>query len=84
MGLALITGASSGFGAEFARLFAADGHDVILVARRRDRLEALAKELEEAGRVRAHVIALDLGKPDAVPTLMTTLEAQGLDAVSSW
>jgi len=79
--LALITGASSGFGAEFARLFAADGHDVVLVARRLDRLEALARQLEAGGRVRAHAIELDLGKPDAVPTLMTTLEAQGLEAV---
>lgn len=81
MGLALITGASSGFGAEFARLFAADGHDVVLVARRRPRLEALAKELEAAGGTRAHVVELDLGERDAVATLMTTLEARGLTAL---
>ena len=81
MGLALITGASSGFGAEFARLFAADGHDVVLVARRRDRLEALAKELEAARQIHAHVIELDLGKPDAVESLMATLEAQGLSSL---
>ena len=81
MGLALITGASSGFGAEFARLFAADGHDVVLVARRRDRLEALAKELEGPRRMRAHVIDLDLGRVDAVPSLMATLEARGLTSL---
>jgi len=77
----VITGASSGFGAEFARLFAADGHDVVLVARRRDRLEALAKELEAARQIHAHVIELDLGKPDAVESLMATLEAQGLSSL---
>ena len=59
MATALITGASSGLGAEFAKLFVADKHDVVLVARRRDRLEALAAELRTSG-VRADVIAADL------------------------
>jgi short-subunit dehydrogenase len=61
MTCALITGASAGLGLEYARLFAADKHDVILVARRRDRLEALARELEKSSAVRAHAIAVDLG-----------------------
>src|SRR5439155_15281292 len=54
---ALITGASAGLGLAYAKLFAADGHDVVLVARRRDRLEALAKELEGKHRVRAHGVS---------------------------
>ncbi len=57
---ALITGASAGLGREFARLFARDGHDVILVARREDRLEELATELERECGVRARVMAADL------------------------
>lgn len=58
--IALVTGASAGLGAEFSRLFAADGHDVILVARRRDKLEVLAAELEKTHGVRAFVLAEDL------------------------
>jgi short-subunit dehydrogenase len=81
MGIALVTGASAGLGTEFARLFAADGHDVVLVARRRDRLDALAKELGSAGdkKVRTHVIALDLGAPDAVKKLTAELARLGLE-----
>jgi uncharacterized protein len=59
--VALITGASSGIGAEFARQVAARGHDLILVARRRDRLEALASELN----TEVDVIAADLADPQA-------------------
>ncbi len=56
---ALVTGASSGLGAELAWLFAADGHDVVLVARRRDKLEALAAEIEKKRGVRTVVLAED-------------------------
>src|SRR5947207_6811870 len=76
---ALITGASAGLGLEYAKLFAADGVDVVLVARRRDRLEALAKELEGKHRVRAHVIAADLGSADGPGRVLEDLRRIGLE-----
>lgn len=62
MSYALITGASSGIGHELAKLFAGDKHNVILVARREERLIQLAGELEENYQVRAHVIVRDLSQ----------------------
>src|SRR5438067_708831 len=73
----LITGASAGLGSEYAKLFAADGHDVVLVARRRDRLDAIAKELRPRGR-QAHVIAADLSSPDAAGQVVDEVRRLGL------
>jgi uncharacterized protein len=71
-GVTLITGASAGLGEEFARQLSARGDRLVLVARRKDRLDALTKEL---GNARA--VALDLGQADSAKRLMANLEAHG-------
>ena len=70
--VALITGASAGLGVEFARQLSKRGHRLVLAARRKDRLDALAKEL---GNARA--VAIDLSKANAAAKLMADLEAAG-------
>jgi len=70
--VALVTGASAGLGVEFARQLSRRGHRLVLVARRKDRLEQLAKEL---GNARA--VAIDLSKGDAAARLMADVEANG-------
>ena len=63
---ALITGASAGIGAAYAERLARDGYDVILVARRRDRLEALAERLRREADAHAEVLEADLTDPGAL------------------
>lgn len=75
---ALITGASSGIGLDFARLFAEGGYDVVLVARTESKLKALADELGTKHGVRALAVAADLADPAAPGRLMERLEAEGV------
>ena len=70
--VALITGASAGLGVEFARQLSRRGHALVLAARRKDRLEELAKELGNA-----RTVAIDLSKPNAAAKLMADLQAAG-------
>ncbi|WP_033327754.1 SDR family NAD(P)-dependent oxidoreductase [Streptomyces yerevanensis] len=76
----IVTGASSGLGAEFARQLARRGADLVLVARRADRLKDLADELTRAHGVTVTVVARDLGRPDAGRTLRAELESRGIHA----
>lgn len=74
----LITGASAGLGAGFAQACAARGDDVILVARRGDRLTALAADLAGRHAIRAETIAADLAAPGAAAALVAEIERRGL------
>lgn len=75
--LVLITGASAGIGAEFARQYAARGWDVALTARRTDRLQKLAEELEIEKGVTCLTISQDLSKPGAVDTILGEIKEAG-------
>ncbi|MDQ4504635.1 SDR family oxidoreductase [Sinomonas sp. ASV322] len=75
---ALITGASSGLGAEYATQLAARGADVVLVARREDRLKELAARIRRDHGVTATVIAVDLLRQDAATALRQELDSRGI------
>ncbi|MBV9557186.1 MAG: SDR family oxidoreductase [Pseudolabrys sp.] len=77
--ITLITGASSGIGAELARVFARHGHAIALTARREDRLRQLANEIASAGGKPPNVIAADLEAHDASARLAQTLSERGLE-----
>jgi uncharacterized protein len=76
---ALVTGASGGIGAEIARELARRGHGVVLVARRKPRLEALAEELSREHGVRAETIASDLSRPASRSRIAGRLTQLGLE-----
>ena len=78
---ALITGASSGFGADFVRMLAAEGHDVVLVARRGLPMEELAQDVEERHGVEAIVIPKDLGRPNAARDVLENLRQRRHDRI---
>lgn len=75
---ALITGASSGIGAEFARQLAARGMHLVLTARRADPMEELAAELRAKHATRCEIIPCDLAAPNAVRSLMQEVERRGV------
>src|SRR5580700_7919996 len=75
---ALITGASSGIGASFARALAARGRHLVLVARSKDKLEALKSEIAAKHSLQIEVINQDLGIEGAAARLATTLTERGI------
>ncbi len=75
---ALVTGASGGIGLELARLFAADGYDLVLVARSEDKLARLAEELSARPNVNARVLASDLARPEAPREIFDELSASNV------
>lgn len=76
--VALITGASTGIGKELANIHAEKGGDLIIVARSKDKLELLKKELEQKYAVKVMVIAKDLGKPEAAKEVYDEVKKAGI------
>ncbi len=77
--VALITGASMGLGAEFARLFAANGHDLVLTARSADRLASVKREVENLHGASVRIIVADLTDPGAPHAIRDELAGAGVE-----
>ena len=74
---ALVTGASAGIGAAYARLLASKGFNLVLTARRTDKLEALARELEPEFNIQTLIVSADLAEADAPTAIMQQIQAAG-------
>ena len=74
----LITGASSGIGLELAKIHASKGENVLLVARRKEKLLVLAEEIEAKFKVQALVFECDLGDENAVEELIESIASKGI------
>ena len=68
---ALVTGASAGIGAEFARQLSEMGLNLVFVARRRKRLEDLARDLESRSKVQVRIVTADLSQPDFLQLILS-------------
>jgi len=77
-GWAVVTGASAGLGADFARQLAARGHDVVLTARRRDRMETLATDLRAKHGIETLVVECDLGVHEGPARLLAALDERAI------
>jgi len=75
---ALVTGASAGIGAEFCRQLAAQGYQLVLVARRADRLQAIADELQDSHGANSLIITADLSQKDACQAIVKRLEEENI------
>lgn len=75
---ALVTGASAGIGEAMARVFAGHGFDLVITARRTDRLEALASELRALHGCAVHVVAADLANPSAPAAIFDSVSRAGI------
>jgi uncharacterized protein len=79
MSYALITGASAGLGVEFAKLFAVAKHNLVLIARREDRLRVLADELRTAHGITVEIMVADLSEPGVPGQICARLAAQSIE-----
>jgi short-subunit dehydrogenase len=78
MSTALVTGASDGIGLEFCRILADRGYDLILVARRKDKLNEIGKSLSAEKDIKCTVISADLSKPQAAQKLFQATQKKSL------